>query len=121
MHSFRVDHFSEAENEAELKDCLDAVEERKEQATLRLAAYQQRVVRFHNSRVRNRSFRVGDLVLRDAKFEGKDAPTGKLAHKWKGPFEITEEVRPGIYRLKTLDGRDISRTWNIVHLRKSYQ
>ncbi|GAB2290272.1 hypothetical protein Dimus_038097 [Dionaea muscipula] len=116
IHSYRIKHFSEKSNDSELRNHLDALEERREQVALNIAAYQQRVTRFYNSRVRGRSFRMGELVLRDTKFEGVDAPSDKLTHNWEGPYEIVEKVQPGTYRLRTLDERDISRTWNLRHL-----
>ncbi|GAB2301736.1 hypothetical protein Dimus_038281 [Dionaea muscipula] len=121
MHSYRVDTFDPANNDQALLANLDDLEDRREVAALHLAAYQQRVARYYNIKVRPRHFQIGDLVLRDAKFEGGREATGKLACNWEGPYQISEVLRPGTYRLKALDGRDIARTWNAKHLRQYYQ
>lgn len=49
------------------------LEEEQANSQLRLAAYQQRVARFYNSKVKIRSFREGDLVLQ------KVVPNTKVA------------------------------------------
>jgi len=40
----------------------------------------------------------------------------KLAPKWTGPYHVKEIVRGGAYKLETLDGKKISRTWNASNL-----
>ena len=43
---------------------MDQLDEARDIALLRSAKYQQALRRYHNRRVRGRSFNVGDLVLR---------------------------------------------------------
>jgi len=40
-----------------------------------------------------------------------------LSPKWTGPFRITEALGNGAYRLETLEGGAIPRTWNATHLK----
>jgi len=47
----------------------------------------------------------------------KDPTQGKLAPNWEGPFRITKNLQNGAYRLETLDGKAIPRTWNTRHLK----
>ena len=59
----------------------------------------------------------GDLVMRKAhQYKMKD----KLSPKWTGPFRVTEALGNGAYRLETLEGGAIPRTWNATHLKFNY-
>ncbi|MCI97717.1 gag-pol polyprotein, partial [Trifolium medium] len=42
---------------------------------------------------------------------------GKLAPNWEGPFRINEKFPGRAYRLETLKGEVMPRTWNIANLR----
>jgi len=53
----------EANNEM-LIDVIDTIDERRNQALVRMQNYHNAVARYYNSNVRNRSFEVGTLVLR---------------------------------------------------------
>jgi hypothetical protein len=50
---------------------------------------------YHSSRVRPRSFVVGDLVL-----QLKQDGHGKLESPWVGPYIMTEVIPGGAYRLQ---------------------
>ncbi|KAI3828176.1 hypothetical protein L1987_02273 [Smallanthus sonchifolius] len=81
----------ETNNEALAHD-LDTVDELRDLANVRIAAYQQRIVRSYNKSIRIRRFQVGDLVLRKA-FQNTTNPNdGKLAQKWEGPYLIDSEA-----------------------------
>ncbi|GJS19893.1 reverse transcriptase domain-containing protein [Tanacetum coccineum] len=45
---------------------------------------------------------------------------GKLGQKWEGPYEVTEALGGGAYKLKSPDGTVLPRTWNIANLKKCY-
>jgi hypothetical protein len=45
---------------------------------------------------------------------------GKLQLKWEGPFLVVSSSRPGSYRLKDMDGNDITKSWNADELRRYY-
>ncbi|XP_059446338.1 uncharacterized protein LOC132177877 [Corylus avellana] len=77
--SFRVDTFNPNFNDEGLKLHLDLLQEKQDQAQVTMAAYQQRVSRYFNRRVKHRSFKVGDLVLKKVTMATKDATEGKLA------------------------------------------
>ncbi|GAV87831.1 hypothetical protein CFOL_v3_31257 [Cephalotus follicularis] len=87
-HSPRVVHFSEANNEEGLRNLLDLVEELRDKATIRVAAYQQRVSQYYNKRVNPRPLREGDLVLRNAAIADLTSTRGKLAPNWEGPYKM---------------------------------
>ncbi|GAV87338.1 hypothetical protein CFOL_v3_30764, partial [Cephalotus follicularis] len=121
VHSPKVMNFNEANNEEGLKNLLDLVEELKDKAAIRVAAYQQKVSRYYNKRVKPRPLREGDLVLKNATIANPTGTRGKLAPNWEGPYKVKKVLRPGTFKLKTLGGRKILRVWNSEHLRKYYQ
>jgi hypothetical protein len=50
---------------------------------------------------------------------GKDKGE-KLAPNWEGPFRVREVFDGGAYRLETLRGEMMPRTWNVSNLRFYY-
>ena len=105
------------ENNEILSQDLDTVDELRDLAKIRMAAYQQRISRSYNKNVRIRRFQVGDLVLRKVFQNTVELNAGKLAPKWEGPYLIDSEAGKGAYWLSTLDGRILPRSWNAIHLR----
>ena len=92
-------------------------EERRREASLGAARYQQALRRYHCSIIRSRTLKVGDLVLRRVLSRKR---LHKLSPMWEGPFRIARVSRPGAARLETQDGIPIQNAWNIQHLRKFY-
>ena len=72
-----------------------------------LTQYQDLMAKHYNSRVRNRDFQVGDLVLRRVTFAAKDTYQGKLCPNWEGPYRIASWHRKGNYYLESLDGQKL--------------
>jgi hypothetical protein len=75
-----------------LQDDVDALGKARDVALARAMQYQQSLRNYYSSRVRPRSFMVGDLVLR-LKQDGH----GKLEAPWEGPYIITEVIPGGAY------------------------
>jgi hypothetical protein len=99
-----------------LQDDVDALDEERDVALARATQYQQNLQNYHSSRVRLRSFVVGDLVLR-LKQDGH----GKLESPWVGPYIVTEVIPGGAYRLQDKKtGKDESNPWNAEQLRRFY-
>ena len=67
--------------------------------------------------MRDRAFNVGDLVLHLVQSK-KDHH--KRSPPWEGPYIIAEVLRPGAYKLKTIDGEVFTDAWNIEQLRRFY-
>ena len=44
----------------------------------------------------------------------------KSAPRWIRPYRIREVLGRGVYKLETLDGGEITQTWNVVNLRFYY-
>jgi hypothetical protein len=118
--SLRVRCYTQEDNiQARLLD-LDLIEEKREVARLRVAEHQRRTSKYYNQKVRTRSLRIGEWVLKKVLPNEKDPSQGTLGPNWSGPYRITEEVRPGTYRLQDNEGRHLPRAWNAEHLRRYY-
>ncbi|RDX61576.1 pol, partial [Mucuna pruriens] len=109
--SLRAEFFEPEANEGELRANLDMVQEVREAAHIREFAIKARVAKLYNQRVISRNFKPQDLVL--SRMVHK-AESNKLTPKWEGPFRVKKEVGRGAYRLETLKGKEIPRTWNVV-------
>jgi hypothetical protein len=96
---------------------LDTVDELRDRAAIHLAAQKQLVARSYNKRVNVRRFEIGDLVLRKVFPNTKNKDAGKFAAKWEGPYHISEIANNGAYRLIDLDGKEVPRPWNALHLK----
>ncbi|GJY45141.1 reverse transcriptase domain-containing protein [Tanacetum coccineum] len=106
-------------NNEELRLNLDLLEERREYAAIREAKAKLKMTKYYNVRVRGVAFRPGDFVYRSN--EASHAmDRGKLGPKWEGPYEVTKALGDEAYRLRSLDGTFLLRTWNIANLKKCY-
>ena len=134
----RVAAYVEDDAELARQDALDLQEENRDLAAQRSAIYQQNLRRYHSRRVRHRSFREGDLVLRL-----QQKKSHKLAPPWEGPFVISKALLNGAYYLLDMrkpedkpkgkkrkrrdsssssedEYEDSKRPWNIAQLRPFY-
>ncbi|GAV63010.1 hypothetical protein CFOL_v3_06532, partial [Cephalotus follicularis] len=119
VQSLRVVYFTEENNKEGLICLLDLVEELRDKAAIRVAAYQQRASSYYNKRVSPSPLRQGDLVLRNSAIADPTDTRGKLAPTWEGPYKIKRVLRPRTFKLETLGGREIYRVWNAEHLRNT--
>jgi len=111
---------NEKENSAMLDDSLDTINERRDQALIRIQNYQNAAARYYNSKVKSRPFFVGDYVLKCVFDNKKEEGAGKLGINWEGPYIVTEVVWNGVYRLKDLEDRPVQGPLNVVNLKKFY-
>lgn len=100
-----------------LLDTLGDIEEKHNQALLRIQNYQHQIEGFYNKKVKSRPLEIGNLVLRKVFVNTKEWKAGKLGANWEGPYKITEIVKPGVYHLETSTGEAVPRAWNSKHLR----
>ncbi|GKB12023.1 reverse transcriptase domain-containing protein [Tanacetum coccineum] len=102
LSTLRIVEVDLEQNNEALEINLDLLEEKREQATIREAKSKAKMEKYYNSKVRSTSFKPGDLVYRnnDASHT-KD--TGKLGPKWEGPYEVTEALGKGAYKLRDRD------------------
>ncbi|GJT95425.1 reverse transcriptase domain-containing protein [Tanacetum coccineum] len=119
MPTFRTAEVDVAKNDEALKINLELLEEKREQAAIREAKSKRQMEKYYNAKVRNTSFKPGDLVYRNNEASHAE-DTGKLGPKWEGPYEVTEALGKGSYRLKDRNGKELPRTWNVCNLKKCY-
>ena len=92
---------NEAENSAMLEDSLDTINEREDQALIRIQNYQQAAAQYYNSKIKRKPFFVGDYVFKRVFDNTREEGAGKLRINCEGPYIVTEVVRNGVYRLRT--------------------
>jgi hypothetical protein len=111
----RVEAYQEGEVDEARQLELDSVEEARINTLTQSARYLQGVRRYHDRNVQQRSFNIGDLVLRRIQDE---TSLHKLNSRFEGPFIVTKVTRPGSYRITDADGNKVPNSWNIEHLRR---
>ncbi|GJS27549.1 hypothetical protein Tco_0488169 [Tanacetum coccineum] len=119
MPTLRTAEVDMVQNNKALVINLDLLEERKEHAAIHEAKRKAKIEKYYNSKVRSISFNPGDLVYRSNDASHIEE-VGKLGPKWEGPYEITEALGKGAYKLRDRDGKQLSRTWNVRNLKKCY-
>ena len=113
----RIRAYDEQGAEASHQDTMDQLDKARDIALLHSAKYQQALRWYHGRWVHDRAFNVGDLVLRLVQ-SNKDRH--KLSPPWEGPYVVTEVLRPGAYKLKTINGKVFTNAWNIEQLHRFY-
>nr|GEZ93363.1 reverse transcriptase domain-containing protein [Tanacetum cinerariifolium] len=78
-----------------------------------------KMMKYYNSRVRGVTFQPGDFVYRSNDASHAVAG-GKLGPKWEGPYEVTDAMGNGAYKLRSTDGTVLPRTWNVTNLKRCY-
>ena len=108
----RVSAYNEENADEARHLSVDLLEEARDLADQRATIYQQKLRRYHSRRIRQRSFKEGDLVL-----HLRQVKTHKLASPWEGPFVINKALHNGSYYL--IDIREIKdRNRNFLRKRK---
>jgi transposase InsO family protein len=112
----RVVAYVEEDAKKALADAQDLLDEARDVALARLAAYQQSLRNYHSRRVRGRSFEPGNLMLCL-----NQTSTSKLEPPWEGPYLVHKVIPVGAYRLRNPKiGADIENPWNAQQLRRFY-
>ncbi|GKF65198.1 reverse transcriptase domain-containing protein [Tanacetum coccineum] len=104
MPTLRTIEVDLVQNNEALEINLDLLEERREQAAIREAKSKAKMEKYYNSNVRSTSFRPGELVYRNND-ASRTEDTGKLDPKWEGPYEVTQALGKGTYKLRDRDGK----------------
>ena len=114
--TLRTSLFTLDSNDNLLEKSLDLVEERRENAMVQLAYYQQKLKQGYDSDVKWRPLNPGDLVLRKVVGTSKNPAWGKLGPNWEGSYHITSVAGIGAYFLEDLDERVVPQPWNVNNL-----
>ena len=86
-------------NEEALRLNLDLLDEKRDQVQKRTKDYQRKTARYYDQKVKPRSYKPGNLVLKKLLPARKNPTHGKLRPNWEGPYIVTRVVRPGNYEL----------------------
>ena len=88
---------------------MDLIEEKRKDAMVQLAYYQQKLKQSYDANVKLRPLTLGDLVLRKVVGTAKNPAWGKLGPNWEGLYRITSKAGIGAYFLEDLDEHVIPR------------
>nr|GEY84615.1 reverse transcriptase domain-containing protein [Tanacetum cinerariifolium] len=119
MPTYRTAAVDVVNNDKELRLNLDLLEERREHAAVCEAKAKSKMMKYYNARVRGVAFKPGDFVYRINDVSNAVAG-GKLGPKWEGPYEVTEALGNGAYKLRSTNGTVLPRTWNVTNLKRCY-
>ena len=100
---------------------LDLLDEKREQVLKCMEDYQRKTVRNYNQKVKPRSYKPGDLVLKKLLPTRKNPAHGKLGPSWEGPYIMTRVIKPDNYELQTEEGKILPHAWNAENLKRFYQ
>ena len=108
-------------NEEALRLNLYLLDEKRDQVQKRAEDYQRKTTRYYDQKVKSRSYKPGDLVLKKLLSARKNPTHGKLGPNWEGPYIVSRVVRPGNYELQTEEGKVLPHSSNAEHLKRFYQ
>nr|GEV57280.1 reverse transcriptase domain-containing protein [Tanacetum cinerariifolium] len=117
MPTYRTAAIDVVNNDEELRLNLDLLGEHQERAAICEAKAKSKMMKYYNARVRGIAFKPGDFVYRSNDASHAVAG-GKLGPKWEGPYEVTEALGNGAYKLQSRDGTILPRTWNVANLKR---
>ena len=121
LKSPRIELASVEHNGEALRLNLDLLDEKREQLLKRTEDYQRKTAKYYNQKVKPRSYKPGDLVLKKLLPARKNQAHGKIRPNWEGPYIVSRVVRPGNYELQTKEGKILPHAWNAKHLKRFYQ
>lgn len=94
------DELEDGSSEVAQRVQLDLLNEVRMSSQVKLAAYQQRVSRFCNRKVKVRALKVGDLVLRKVMPNMKIDSHGVFRVNWEGSYKVRAVLWEGTYYLE---------------------
>ena len=109
----RTISFNLSDNNEHLIKNLDLIEEKRENAMVQLAYYQQKLKQGYDSNVKLRPLTLGDLVLRRVVGTTKNPA-------WGRPYRITSGASIGAYFLEDLYEHVVLHPWNVNNLKRYY-
>ncbi|KAK4838382.1 hypothetical protein QYF36_013340 [Acer negundo] len=88
LTSFRVQYFEPKDNDMKLRASLDLLKEKRDKAAKRVVAYQSKIARCFNKKVKTRIFKEGDSVLRKVTQNTRKRSDGVVAPNRESPYLI---------------------------------
>ena len=117
LKSPRIELASVEHNEEALRLNLDLLDEKCEQVLNHTENCQRKTAWYYDRKVKPRSYKPGDLVLKKLLPARKYPTHGKLGPNWEGPYIMSRVVRPDNYELQTKEGKILPHSWNAEHLK----
>ena len=99
VRTLRTEEIYWDHNAAQLRLAQDQSEERRQQALIRIVAYQQQINATHHKKVKAYKFQFGDLVLKRVIQSTKEKNVRKLEPNWEGPYTVVARGDNGSYTL----------------------
>ena len=114
----RTSSFNPKDNDEQLRRNLYFIEEKRENAMVQLAYYQQKLKQNYDANVKLRPLAPSDLVLRKIVGATKNLAWGKLGPNWEGSYRITSKAGIEAYFLEDLDEHVVPCPWNVNNLKR---
>ena len=92
INTLRIFHYDLQQNKSNLSANLDLLKEIREDAGVKAAAKQRSVTQHFNKQVKARSFKEGDLVLRNCQASRPVGEQRKLSPTWEGPYLVSSVI-----------------------------
>ena len=77
----------------DLRNNLDLLEETRLITAIKNKVYKNKIAYYHNVKVKNKIFKLGDIVLRKLEEINNKKNRGKLALRWDNPFQINKNSK----------------------------
>ena len=121
LKSPRIELASVEHNDEAFRLNLDLLDEKREQVLKRTEEYQKKTARYYNKKVKPKSYKPCDLVLKKLLPARKNPAHRKVGPNWEGPYSVSRVVRPSNYELQTGEGKVLHHAWNAEHLKRFYK
>nr|GEY35767.1 reverse transcriptase domain-containing protein [Tanacetum cinerariifolium] len=120
MPTYRTVAVDVVSNDEELRLNLDLLEEQRERAAIYEAKAKSKMIKYYNARVHSVTFKPCDFVYR-SNDASHAVVGGKLGPKWEGPYEVTKALGDGAYKLRSIDGTILLRTYHFKCFLDAYK
>ncbi|XP_070007896.1 uncharacterized protein [Nicotiana sylvestris] len=118
--NIRFRYATKDSNDESMNTSLELLDERREAALVRLAAQKRQIERYYNRRSNLRYFNVRDLVPRKFTLNTRNPNEGKLGPNWEGLYQILEVTGKGSYKLRIINGEQLSNNCNVTQIKRYY-
>ncbi|KAJ9189046.1 hypothetical protein P3X46_000387 [Hevea brasiliensis] len=98
---------------------LALIDEKRMRALYHMQAYQRKIARAFNKKVKPRKIKDGDMVLKQARPIPFD-PRGKFKPNWDGPYIVKKIFSGGAVRISDLDGNEFQEPVNLDKLKRYF-
>lgn len=95
---------------------LSLLDEKRLRALHHMQAYQKKIAQAFNRKVKQKSIKVGDLMLKKARSVQLN-PYGKFNSNWDGPYLVKQILLDDVVRLSDLDDGEFQEPINLVKLK----